>query len=98
MRAGCDILDLLSQKIQINLLTVNNLPDLLNIHDLSASTVAGVHLFLQMAFTNISGYLKAFLRGATQQVSSLKSMYGEVILPQGKSNLVILITASIRFH
>lgn len=41
MRAGCDILDLLSQKIQINLLTVNNLPDLLNIHDLSASTVGG---------------------------------------------------------
>ncbi|EGM1332215.1 hypothetical protein IRO30_004091 [Salmonella enterica] len=32
---------LLSQKIQINLLTVNNLPDLLNIHDLNASPVAG---------------------------------------------------------
>ncbi|OHG19167.1 hypothetical protein A7T52_19325 [Salmonella enterica subsp. diarizonae serovar 60:r:e,n,x,z15] len=33
---------LLSQKIEINLLTVNNLPDLLNIHDLNASPVAGL--------------------------------------------------------
>ncbi|EAP3475808.1 hypothetical protein EAJ79_21420 [Salmonella enterica] len=46
MRAGCDILVLLSQKIQINLLTVNNLPDLLNIHDLNASPVAGVGLII----------------------------------------------------
>ncbi|MFR72566.1 hypothetical protein EEO77_19780 [Salmonella enterica] len=95
MRAGCDILVLLSQKIQINLLTVNNLPDLLNIHDLNASPVAGVHLFLRMAFTNISGCLKAFLMGATQQVSSLKSMYGEATHPKEKSTLVTQITAPI---
>ncbi|MDJ7049592.1 hypothetical protein LEC33_26235, partial [Salmonella enterica] len=41
MRESCGILVLLSQKIQINLLTVNNFPDLLNIHDLSANPVAG---------------------------------------------------------
>ncbi|EBV3242688.1 hypothetical protein DOH76_24745 [Salmonella enterica subsp. enterica serovar Oranienburg] len=89
---------LLSQKIQINLLTVNNLPDLLNIHDLNASPVAGVHLFLQMAFTHISGRLKAFLMGTTQQESSSKSMYGEATLLSKKSTMVTQIIVPIRFH
>ncbi|EBE3720264.1 hypothetical protein B4R02_14770 [Salmonella enterica] len=88
---------LLSQKIQINLLTVNNFPDLLNIHDLSANPVCGVHLVLKMAFTRISGLLKVFLAGTIQLENRLKSMYGEAILPQEKSTSVILITVSIRF-
>lgn len=60
MRAGCDILVLLSQKIQINLLTVNNLPDLLNIHDLNASPVAGrltVNLTADMIISALSSTL-----------------------------------------
>lgn len=58
----------------------------------------GDHPAHQMGFMCLWGHLKAFLVAATQQESSLKSMYGEAIPPPKKSTLVTQMTVPIRFH
>ncbi|MCT6953294.1 hypothetical protein, partial [Salmonella enterica] len=63
-----------------------------------ANPVCGVPLTLKMVVTHILVLLREFLAETTPLESSLKSMYGEAILPPEKSTSETLITVPIRFH